>query len=81
MDFELMLVRHNAGVGSKQAGVKNADGFGTLFAVNSLAPYVLTALMARPKRLVYTSSTLHTGGDGTLCDVTNAGYGDSKLHK
>lgn len=75
------IARHNAGVGSTQARVKNEDGMGMLFAVNSLAPYVLTALMARPKRLIYTSSMLHSGGDGTLKDVTNATYGDSKLHK
>lgn len=41
---------------------------GTL-AVNTLAPYVLTALIERPGRLVYLSSGLHRGGEGSLDDL------------
>lgn len=83
------VVVHNAGIGSNPPFTKTADGFAQLFAVNSLAPYVLTALMHPPRRLVYTSSTLHTGGDDSLDDVTwSSGrrwsgfqaYSDSKLH-
>lgn len=82
-------VIHNAGVGYSQPFRKTEDGIATVFAVNSLAPYVLTALMHPPKRLIYTSSGLHSGGDGSLNDVTwTSGrpwngfqaYSDSKLH-
>ena len=45
------------------------DGIANVFAVNALAPYILTALMERPKRLVYLSSEVHTGGDASLRDV------------
>ena len=34
--------------------------------MNSLAPYILTCLIRRPKRLVYTSSGLHRSGDAKL---------------
>ena len=59
-----------------------------MFAVNSLAPYILTCLIERPKRLVYVSSVLHNGGDGTLKDLTwgskswagTQAYSDTKLH-
>ncbi|KAI9717193.1 MAG: hypothetical protein M1828_007386 [Chrysothrix sp. TS-e1954] len=74
------VVVHNAGVGFGSDTGTTANGMKTLFAVNSLAPYVLTALMAKPKRLVYVTSELHTGGDGSLRNVTQASYGDSKLH-
>ena len=74
------VVIHNAGVGfGSDTGTSN-NGMKTLFMVNSLAPYVLTALMSKPKRLVYTSSGLHSGGDGSLKKVTQASYADSKLH-
>jgi len=36
-------------------------GVPTGFAVNVLAPYILTALIERPKRLVYVSSGMHRG--------------------
>ncbi|KAI9718181.1 MAG: hypothetical protein M1828_006813 [Chrysothrix sp. TS-e1954] len=74
------VVVHNAGVGMNAGRHTNADGVLVRFAVNSLAPYVLTALMARPKRLIYTSSGMHTNGDGSLKDITNASYSDTKLH-
>ena len=38
-------------------------------AVNTLAPYLLTALIKRPGRLVYLSSGLHRGGAGSLDDL------------
>ena len=75
------VVVHNAGVGSSAPKQNTADGFAQLFAVNSLAPYVLTALMCPPKRLVYTSSMLHTGGDDSLKNIASrSSYGDTKLH-
>jgi NAD(P)-dependent dehydrogenase (short-subunit alcohol dehydrogenase family) len=82
-------VIHNAALGDKEPQrVETADGFAQVFAVNALAPFVLTALMERPKRLVYVSSQLHLNGDPSLKDVLwkerkwNAAraYGDSKLH-
>jgi NAD(P)-dependent dehydrogenase (short-subunit alcohol dehydrogenase family) len=37
--------------------------------VNVLAPYVLTAWINRPSRLVYLSSGMHNDGDATLRDI------------
>lgn len=68
-------VIHNAGVYS-ESGV---------LAVNVVAPYVLTALMHRPKRLVYLSSGMHRGGRPKLDGLdwtgkrTTATYSDTKL--
>src|SRR3712207_7731710 len=36
--------------------------------VNTVAPYVLTALMTKPARLVYLSSGMHRGGSTDLED-------------
>jgi NAD(P)-dependent dehydrogenase (short-subunit alcohol dehydrogenase family) len=59
-----------------------------VFAVNTLSPYLLTALIARPRRLVYLSSGMHRGGDTSLDDLTwakrrwngSSAYSDTKLH-
>ncbi len=54
-----------------------------IFAVNTLAPYMLTCLMERPERLIYTGSDMHAYGDATLSDLSlerGASYSDSKLH-
>jgi NAD(P)-dependent dehydrogenase (short-subunit alcohol dehydrogenase family) len=56
--------------------------------VNTLAPYILTALIRRPKRLVYLSSGLHQDGDASLKDLAwservwqgQQAYSDTKLH-
>jgi len=82
-------VIHNAALGYQEQGRGNtSDGLPSVFAVNSLAPYVLTCLISPPKRLVYMSSGLHTQGDASLKDLTwnerrwsgYAAYADSKLH-
>ena len=82
-------VIHNAAVGYQEPKrIATADGLPHVFAVNTLAPYVLTALMTKPKRLVYLSSGLHTQGDASLRDLTwearpwngTQAYSDSKLH-
>jgi NAD(P)-dependent dehydrogenase (short-subunit alcohol dehydrogenase family) len=81
-------VIHNAGVYGNSHCVRTVDGLPRMFAVNSLAPFILTCLIKRPKRLVYTSSGLHRGGDATLHDLAWTGrpcsvsiaYADSKLH-
>ena len=39
-----------------------------LFVVNVLAPYLLTALLTAPSRLVYLSSGMHRGGEADLHD-------------
>ena len=56
-----------------------------VLAVNVVAPYLLTALIERPSRLVYLSSGMHRGGRATLHGIDWAGrratssYSDSKL--
>jgi nucleoside-diphosphate-sugar epimerase len=49
-------VIHNAGVGYREPRrIQTADGLSHVFAINVLAPYLLTALIIRPQRLVYLS--------------------------
>ena len=63
------------------AGVYRASERET-FAVNSLAPYILTCLIQKPERLIYLSSGLHLHGDPENFSMVNGGcsYSDSKLH-
>ena len=63
-------VVHNVGIGYREPRrVETRDGLSQLWAVNVLAPYVLTALMHKPDRLVYLSSGMHTGGAATFDDL------------
>ena len=81
-------VIHNAGVYRERTRNPTPEGHATVLAVNTLAPYILTALIRRPQRLIYLSSSLHQGGEGSLADLDwlkrpwNAGqaYAESKLH-
>ncbi len=81
-------VIHNAGVYLEPSRATTADGHAKTLAVNTLAPYVLTALIDRPDRLIYLSSGLHYAAAGSLRDIDwterqwNAGqaYAESKLH-
>ncbi len=82
-------VIHNAAVGYQEPKrIETEDGLPHVFAINSLAPYILTALIEKPKRLVYLSSGLHRSGDTSLKDLTwerkrwqgQQAYSDSKLH-
>jgi len=82
-------VIHNAGVGYRESHrIQTIDGLPLVFAVNSLAPYLLTCLIKKPRRLVYVSSGMHRSGDPTLKDLTwnarpwdgSSAYADSKLH-
>ena len=82
-------VIHNAAIGFRERRrVATEDGLAHVFAVNTLAPYLLTALIRRPRRLVYVSSELHRRGDGSLADLNwearpwrgNQAYSDTKLH-
>lgn len=81
-------VIHNAGVGYREPRrVQTVDGLSHVFAINVLAPYLLTALMTRPARLVYLSSGMHRGGDPSVEDLSwrerswngSQAYSDSKL--
>jgi NAD(P)-dependent dehydrogenase (short-subunit alcohol dehydrogenase family) len=81
-------VIHNAAVGYREPHRLTADGFPHVFAVNTLAAYVLTALIEKPARLVYLSSGMHHHADANLDDIlwqkrrwngANA-YAESKLH-
>ena len=80
-------VIHNAGVGYREAHRETVDGLAHVFAINVLAPYLLTALISRPARLVYLSSGMHMGGNASLDDPQwkarrwngSQAYSDSKL--
>lgn len=82
-------VIHNAAIGFRERSrIETEDGLAHVFAVNTLAPYLLTALIRRPRRLVYVSSELHRRGDTSLADLNwesrpwrgNQAYSDTKLH-
>jgi NAD(P)-dependent dehydrogenase (short-subunit alcohol dehydrogenase family) len=82
-------VIHNAAVGYRERRrIETEDGLPQVFAVNTLAPYILTALIRKPKRLVYLSSGLHQSGDSSLNDLAwekrswngQQAYSDSKFH-
>jgi NAD(P)-dependent dehydrogenase (short-subunit alcohol dehydrogenase family) len=80
---------HNAGIGYRErARGDTVDGLPRVFAINTLAPYILTALIHKPQRLVYLSSGMHHSGEPTLRDLEwkarawdgSQAYADSKLH-
>jgi len=81
-------VIHNAGVYQLASRGSTPEGHATTLAVNTLAPYMLTALIERPDRLIYLSSGLHRGGEGSLADLdwtarpwsAAKAYAESKLH-
>jgi NAD(P)-dependent dehydrogenase (short-subunit alcohol dehydrogenase family) len=80
-------VIHNAGVGYREPRTETVDGLEHVFAINVVAPYLLTALIHPPHRLVYLSSGMHRGGDPSLADLRwrhrrwngSQAYADSKL--
>lgn len=80
-------VIHNAGVGHRERLARTPQGLPHVFAINVLAPYVLTALVERPQRLVYLSSGMHRSAEPRLDDVAwtkrrwqgAAAYSESKL--
>jgi NAD(P)-dependent dehydrogenase (short-subunit alcohol dehydrogenase family) len=80
-------VIHNAGVFLGPSRSATADGHAKTLAVNAVAPYLLTALIDRPDRLIYLSSGLHYAGAGSLRDIDWTGrrwnavqaYSESKL--
>ena len=84
--FEVVV--HNAAVGYQEPRIETVDGLEHVFAINALAPYLLTALIDRPDRLIYLSSGMHLGGELVLDDLQwvrrrwrgAQAYSDSKLH-
>jgi NAD(P)-dependent dehydrogenase (short-subunit alcohol dehydrogenase family) len=80
-------VIHNAAIYVDARRVATPEGHARTLAVNVLAPYLLTAWISRPSRLVYMSSDSHRGGDDSLRDIDWTArrwsgvqaYSDSKL--
>lgn len=74
-------------LGRMDAVIHNAGVIGGPYVlpVNVVAPYLLTALIDRPQRLVYLSSGMHRGGRAGLTGIdwsghrTTGSYSDSKL--
>jgi NAD(P)-dependent dehydrogenase (short-subunit alcohol dehydrogenase family) len=72
-------VIHNVGIGYHEP---------RSIAINVMAPYVLTALMSRPSRLIYLSSGMHHMVQANLDDITwekrtwagSTAYAESKLY-
>jgi NAD(P)-dependent dehydrogenase (short-subunit alcohol dehydrogenase family) len=62
-------VIHNAGVYRVPSRSATPEGHARTLAVNTLAPYILTALIERPSRLVYLSSGMHRGVTPLLRDI------------
>jgi NAD(P)-dependent dehydrogenase (short-subunit alcohol dehydrogenase family) len=81
-------VIHNAGIYRVPSRSATPEGHAKTLAVNTLAPYILTALIKRPNRLVYLSSGMHRNGSPMLRDVDwierpwdeTQAYCDSKLY-
>ena len=82
---------HNAGIGGggpRAERVETADGLERIFHTNVVAPYLLTALMPLPARVVYLTSGLESEGTWVPDDLQwtrraysgHAAYSDSKLH-
>ncbi|HEY2720818.1 MAG TPA: SDR family NAD(P)-dependent oxidoreductase [Chitinophagaceae bacterium] len=79
---------HNAGVYHTRKKDVNADDLPVVFTVNSLAPYILTCLIQKPKRLIYLSSGMHLHGNACLDNLpvgrneknNHITYSDTKLH-
>jgi NAD(P)-dependent dehydrogenase (short-subunit alcohol dehydrogenase family) len=81
-------VIHNAAVGYREKYHLTKDDLPHVFAINTLYTYIMTALIERPKRLVYLSSGMHHHVDAHLDDVLwkkrrwdgSDAYAESKLH-
>jgi NAD(P)-dependent dehydrogenase (short-subunit alcohol dehydrogenase family) len=82
-------VIHNVGVGYREARrVETGDGLPHVFAINVMAPYVLTALIKRPRRLIYLSSGMHHRASANFDDLLwtkrrwegSMAYAESKLY-
>jgi NAD(P)-dependent dehydrogenase (short-subunit alcohol dehydrogenase family) len=84
--FDAMI--HNAAVGYQEGHRVTSDGLPHVFAINTLSAYILTALLQRPKRLVYLSSGMHHHASANLDDILwkkrrwngSTAYAESKLY-
>ena len=65
------------------AGIYRGSGK-EIFAVNTLAPYILTCLFQKPQRLIYLASDMHLHGNPSIEQMTsgrgNISYSDSKFY-
>lgn len=76
------------GLGTFDAVIHNAGVYRSsakeIFYVNTIAPYILTCLIEKPKRLIYLSSGMHLQGrfepNTFKSDISHGSYSDSKLH-
>ncbi|MBX5165308.1 MULTISPECIES: SDR family NAD(P)-dependent oxidoreductase [unclassified Rhizobium] len=81
-------VIHNAGIYLERSRGDTPEGHAKTLAVNTLAPYLLTAWITRPDRLVYLTSGMHRSGGSTLDDIdwkrrpwnASQAYSESKLY-
>ncbi len=82
------LADHVNAFGTFDAVIHNAGVYRApseeIFRVNTLAPYILTCLIQKPKRSIYLSSGMHLHGNSKLAsfknDINRITYSDSKLH-
>jgi NAD(P)-dependent dehydrogenase (short-subunit alcohol dehydrogenase family) len=85
---EFDAIIHNAGVGMQEPKRMTEDNLPHVFVINTLAPFILTAAIKMPKRLVYLSSGVHRRVETKLDDLTwmkrswdgAAAYAESKFH-
>ena len=88
MDETKKLAAEVNALGAFDAVIHNAGVYRVpsklIFAVNTLAPYILTILIQKPKRLIYIGSGMHLHGHPNLAnftkDISRISYSDSKLH-
>jgi NAD(P)-dependent dehydrogenase (short-subunit alcohol dehydrogenase family) len=88
MDETKELAEQVNALGNFDAVIHNAAVYQTaateIFAVNTIAPYILTCLVKKPNRLIYLSSGMHTGGhfqpEHFKPGSDQVSYSDSKLH-
>ncbi|NYJ11131.1 NAD(P)-dependent dehydrogenase (short-subunit alcohol dehydrogenase family) [Rhizobium leguminosarum] len=81
-------VIHNAGIYLERSRGETPEGHAKTLAVNVLAPYLLTAWITRPDRLIYLSSGMHRSGGSSLDDIdwkrrpwnASQAYSESKLY-
>ncbi|MBX4913941.1 SDR family NAD(P)-dependent oxidoreductase [Rhizobium bangladeshense] len=79
---------HNAGIYLERNRGDTPEGHAKTLAVNTLAPYLLTAWITRPHRLIYLTSGMHRSGGSALDDIdwkkrpwnASQAYSESKLH-
>jgi NAD(P)-dependent dehydrogenase (short-subunit alcohol dehydrogenase family) len=84
----MQAIIHNAGVGYREPRrIQTVDGHAHVLQVNVLAPYLLTALLPMPLRIIWLSSGLHRSGKASVEDIDwirrawngFQAYSDSKL--